>query len=78
LQIKIKSLTGVLYKIDCEETDTTFNLKEKLREKLGVEPEQLQLVFGGRVMGDDKTVGELAIKAGAVIHAVLNLRGGAP
>ena len=46
------------------------------REKLGVEPEQLQLVFGGRVMGDEKTVGELAIKAGAVIHAVLNLRGG--
>jgi hypothetical protein len=31
MQIKIKSLTGVLYKIDCEETDTTYNLKEKLR-----------------------------------------------
>jgi hypothetical protein len=26
---------------------------------------------------DEKTVGELQIKAGAVIHAVLNLRGGA-
>lgn len=51
-------------------------MQEKLREKLGVEPEQLQLVFGGRVMADDKTVGELKISAGAVIHAVLNLRGG--
>lgn len=27
MQVKIKSLTGVLYKIDCEEKDTTFTLK---------------------------------------------------
>ena len=31
MQIKIKSLTGVLYKIDCTEEDTTYTLKEKLR-----------------------------------------------
>ena len=56
--------------------DRCVSHQRPVREKLGVEPEQLQLVFGGRVMGDEKTVGELGIKANSVIHAVLNLRGG--
>ena len=74
MKIKIRSLTGQTYTISCEEDETTLAIKKKLRSKLGVEPEQLQLVFSGRVMNDDKKMSELAIKDGAVIHAVLNLR----
>jgi hypothetical protein len=73
MQIKIKSLTGVLYKIDCEDGDTTYTLKEKLREKLGVEPEQLQLVFGGRVMADDVSSSRVwCVHVGVVSHSTFS------
>ena len=75
MKIKIRALTGQTYSIPCEEEDTTLAIKKKLRSKLGVEPEQLQLVFNGRVMNDEKKMSELGIKEAAVIHAVLNLRG---
>ncbi|KAJ8469305.1 hypothetical protein ONZ51_g9073 [Trametes cubensis] len=52
-------------------------IKEKVEEQSGVPPPQQRLIFAGRQMADDKLVKEFNIAAGAVLHLVLALRGGA-
>jgi len=74
--VMIKGMSGVVHKFECNGDDTTFNLKEKLEAKIGVRPDQLQLVFGGRVIADERKVEDCGIKDGSIVHAVINLRGG--
>lgn len=42
----------------------------------GIPPPQQRLIFGGKAMADDKTADDYGLKAGAIIHLVLALRGG--
>ncbi|ADV21176.1 ubiquitin-NEDD8-like protein RUB1 [Cryptococcus gattii Ru294] len=51
-------------------------VKERVEEKAGIPPVQQRLIFGGKAMGDDKTIQDYKIQAGAAIHLVLALRGG--
>lgn len=51
-------------------------LKEKLEEKEGIPPQQQRLVFQGKQLKDDKTIGSYKLKAGTVLHLVVALRGG--
>jgi ubiquitin-like protein Nedd8 len=52
-------------------------VKERVEEKEGIPPPQQRLIFSGRAMADDKTAADYGIKAGATLHLVLALRGGA-
>lgn len=51
-------------------------MKERVEEKEGIPPVQQRLIFGGRVMADDKTVSDFGLEGGATLHLVLALRGG--
>ncbi|BFU20993.1 ubiquitin domain containing protein, putative [Entamoeba histolytica HM-1:IMSS-B] len=74
--INIKLLNGRILSIDLEPTDKISDLKAKLEEIEGITPEQQRLVFGGRQLGDDKTLQELNIQPGTQINLLLALRGG--
>jgi len=52
-----------------------MKLKERIEEKEGISPQQQRLIFSGRAMAENKTVADYQLKAGAVIHLVLALRG---
>ena len=76
-QIKIKTLTGRTQDYNFEETTEVKEVKQALQEKEGIQVEQIRLIFSGKQLADDKLLSDYGVKAGAVIHMVLQLRGGA-
>jgi hypothetical protein len=52
-------------------------VKQALQEKEGIQVDQIKLIHSGKQLADDKTLESYNITAGATIHMVLQLRGGA-
>jgi len=72
--VNVKTLTAKVITVDMEPTDTILRLKEKIEEKEGIPPPKQRLVFGGRVVADEKTLADYNIEAGSTVHLVLSLR----
>jgi len=52
-------------------------VKQALQEKEGIQVDQIRLIYSGKQLSDEKTLGDYNIAAGGTIHMVLQLRGGA-
>ncbi|ODV87481.1 hypothetical protein CANARDRAFT_26880 [[Candida] arabinofermentans NRRL YB-2248] len=76
VEIKVRSLTGRIIRIDVDLTEKVINLKETIEVKEGIPPHQQKFLFAGKQLDDDKTLEECGIAAGADLHLVLSLRGG--
>lgn len=76
MQLKVVTLTGNESIIDVTSTDKIFAIKEKLEEHEGIPPDQQRLVYQGKQLKDEKTVGNYKLKGGTVLHLVMALRGG--
>jgi len=51
------------------------SVKARIQNNEGIPPDQQQLIYGGRVLEGDKTLGFYGILSGSVVHLVLKLRG---
>jgi hypothetical protein len=58
-------------------TNQVLLIKQSLQEKEGIQVDQIKLIHSGKQLADDKTLEYYNITAGATIHMVLQLRGGA-
>lgn len=76
MQILIKRLDGEKKSFDVEAKDKIGVLKTFFGEKMGIPPQQLRFVSKGVPMLDEKLIEDYQIKAGDVIHVVLQLNGG--
>jgi len=76
MQINIKTLSGGINKLDVEETDKITYLKQLIQEKVGIAVQQQRLVMNGKILPDDKTVKDVALKAGDTVQLILQLKGG--
>ncbi|KAH7720726.1 Polyubiqutin 4 [Aphelenchoides avenae] len=56
-------------------TDTIGRLKEGLYSVDGVRPEYQRVMFGGRILENDKTLADYELQNESTIHMVLRLRG---
>ena len=74
MQIFVKTLTGKKQPMNVELSNTVLQLKQALQEKEGISIEQIRLIYGGKQLNDDSSLSEYNLKAGAVIHMVLQLR----
>lgn len=54
-----------------------LNIKEALQEKEGIDVKQIRLIHSGKQLNDTDTIESAKIEAGATVHMVLSLRGGA-
>ena len=76
MQIWIKTLTGRKSTFNFEPDVKVKDVKHALQEKEGIQVDQIRLIYSGKQLADEKMLEEYNVTAGAVIHMVLQLRGG--
>lgn len=77
IQVSIKTLSGRQQQFNFEPSSKVMEVKTALQEKEGIQVEQIRLIYAGRQLNDEKTLEFYKVQPGAVIHMVLQLRGGA-
>ena len=76
MQIAIKTLTGKIWNVEVESSDTIENVKVKIQDQEGIPPDQQRLIHQGRLLIDHETLAELNIREGTVLHMVVRMHGG--
>jgi hypothetical protein len=76
MQIRIKDLQGKVIFVNFEPENTVEQVKQFLMEKVGIPSDQIRLIKGGKQMPDESRLQDFGVKAGDIIHQVLQLRGG--
>ena len=74
--IYVKTLTGKTIVFDYKSTYTVADIKAQIQNKEGIPPDQMRLVFDGRQLEDERTLGDYNIDKKALLHLILRLRGG--
>jgi ubiquitin len=56
MQISIMTLTGKVVTIECEQSNTIYELKSKCQDKEGVPPDQQRIIYRGKQLEDSKNL----------------------
>lgn len=76
MQIKVKSLTGNITKLEVKRETLISDVKNSLMENTGIPTTQMRLIFVGRMLADSQTIEGVSLTPGGIMHMVLSLRGG--
>jgi len=76
MQIYVKTITGKSVPLGVELSDSIANIKAKVYEKEGVNPEIQNLIFSAKKLENDKTLADYEITGESTIYLVITIRGG--
>ena len=76
MKITIQTISGTNRTIEVEPTSTIRSIKEQLFALEGITADQQRILFHGQILQDVATIESSQVEEGAVLHMVLQLRGG--
>ncbi|XP_035777895.1 polyubiquitin-C isoform X2 [Anopheles albimanus] len=76
MQIFVKTLTGKTITLDVVPTETVLDIKSKIEEREGIDPDQQRIIFAGKQLENDRIISDYNIQHGSTMHLVLRLKGG--
>jgi len=74
ITIKLKTLDGIMYRVQCDPHETADNICKRFARLLDV-PNNIGLLYGGRMLTSDATLAGRMIPHNAIIHVLEHLRG---
>ena len=74
MQIYVKTLDGKSVSMDIFRHEKIRDMKIKIQEKLGIDPDEQNLIFQEAILHDDKTVDEFGLSDNSVINVIARLR----
>jgi hypothetical protein len=76
VNISIRTMTGKVMYINCDETDTVLDLKNRIQKKDNTPLDHQRLIFNGKQIEDELLLSSYGISNNSIIHLILRLRGG--
>ena len=78
MEIKVKTITGMKYGVDIDETSTIADVKSVILTKTGIPAQQQRYIYSGKLLSDEQIVMNLsdATARDLTLNMILSLRGG--
>lgn len=76
MSVFVHSLTGKTFTVQCESSDTVENFKAKVHLQAQIPTDRIHLVYSGKQLSDENTLGDYSVHNDSTIHLVAKLKGG--